>query len=323
MSRKSSDRATGRPVIKDYSVGKSMTLEELVSKYGGSGGFMSAYLAQGVEILERMISDRECVRWLSFVGSLVATGLRGVLADIVRTGIFKYVVTTCGALDHDIARSFNHYYVGAFEEDDSRLAEEGLHRVGSVVIPEENYGLAVERFMLGLLDELYGNGVRELGTIELSRQMGVRLPEGSILRAAADAEVNIVVPGIMDGAVGTQLWIYHTTHRDFRLNLFRDYELLSDIMFKDMRRGGLIIGGGISKHHLLWLNHFAGGLNYAIYITTGNEWDGSLTGAPLREAISWRKLRKDANKITIYGDATVMLPILASVLFSKVPERPS
>jgi deoxyhypusine synthase len=304
----------GEEPVKDYTLSADTTISNLVEHFAASGGFMASYLAEGCRILREMVSDRECVRWLSFVGSLTATGLRGVLASIIRRGIFKYVVTTCGTIDHDIARSLGNYYKGAFELDDGELREHGLHRVGSVIVPEENYGLAIERFMLGLLNELYDKGVREIGTIELAREIGRRLPEGSILRAAAEANVDVVVPGIMDGAAGTQLWMFHTTHRDFRLNLFRDYDRLSDNLFKEVRRGGLIIGGGISKHHLLWLNQFGGGLDYAVYVTTGNEWDGSLTGAPLKEAISWGKLKTHARKVTIYGDATLILPLLASVL---------
>ncbi|MEM4333319.1 MAG: deoxyhypusine synthase [Nitrososphaerota archaeon] len=301
-----------RAPVKDYTVSADTRIRSLVESFAESGGFMASYLAEGCRILREMVGDRECLRWLSFVGSITATGLRGVLARIVRSGIFRYIVTTCGTIDHDIARSLNSYYRGAFELDDSELRSIGIHRVGSVVVPEKNYGLAIERFMLNLLDELYNKGVREIGSIELTREIGRRLTEGSILRAAADAGVDVVVPGVMDGAAGTQLWIFHTTHRDFHLNLFRDYDHLSETLFKRVRRGGLIIGGGISKHHLLWLNQFGGGLDYAVYVTTGNEWDGSLTGAPLREAISWGKLKTSARKVTIYGDATIILPILAA-----------
>lgn len=313
MTRDDKSRSlNGLEAVTDYTVSANSTVKELVDHFSETGGFMSSYLAEGYRVLREMMSDGGCSRWLSFVGSTAATGLRGVIASIVRRGVFKYVVTTCGAIDHDIARSMDRYYKGSFELDDVWLSSQGLYRVGSVVVPEENYGRAIERFMLSLLGDLYDRGHRELGTIELCREIGSRLPEGSILRAAADANVDVIVPGIMDGAAGTSLWIFYNSHRDFRLNLFRDYDRLSEMLFKQVRRGALIIGGGISKHHLLWLNQFGGGLDYAVYITTGVEWDGSLTGAPLREAISWGKLKPSAKKVTIYGDATIILPLLAS-----------
>ena len=36
-----------------------------------------------------------------------------------------------------------------------------------------------------------------------------------------------------------------------------------------------MIGGGISKHHTLWWNQYREGLDYAFYITTAQEFDGS------------------------------------------------
>ncbi|MEM4141489.1 MAG: deoxyhypusine synthase family protein, partial [Thermoplasmata archaeon] len=80
------------------------------------------------------------------------------------------------------------------------------------------------------------------------------------------------------------------------------------------KTGALMIGGGISKHHTIWWNQFKGGLDYAIYITTAVEYDGSLSGARTREAISWGKIKQKAKHITVEGDATVLLPIIVSMI---------
>ena len=71
-----------------------------------------------------------------------------------------------------------------------------------------------------------------------------------------------------------------------------------------------MIGGGISRHHLIWWNQWNGGLDYAVYITTAPEWDGSLSGARTREGISWSKVSEEAKHITLEGDATVLLPLV-------------
>ena len=79
----------------------------------------------------------------------------------------------------------------------------------------------------------------------------------------------------------------------------------------------LVIGGGVSKHHTIWWNQFRDGLDYAVYVTTAPEWDGSLSGARVREAVSWSKVRADAQQVTIEGDASVILPLLVSSLIEK------
>ena len=65
-----------------------------------------------------MISDDECLKFVSFVGAVVSTGLRGIIKDMIKNKWFDVAITTCGALDHDIARHFSHYKEGSFTMDD-------------------------------------------------------------------------------------------------------------------------------------------------------------------------------------------------------------
>ena len=62
------------------------------------------------------------------------------------------------------------------------------------------------------------------------------------------------------------------------------------------------------------MNQFRDGLDYAVYITTAVEWDGSLSGARVREAVSWGKVKEDARHVTVEGDATLILPLMISTL---------
>jgi len=302
--------------VRDVQLWPQMKISDLIEQLEDSGGFAAKYLGAAVRILKAMIKDEGCVKFLSFVAAPVATGLRGVLVEAMRRGFFDVVITTCGALDHDIARTLSEYYNGDFWMDDSKLREEGVHRLGSVLIPLESYGPAIERFMQGVLEEAYERGVKELGSYEVADLIGRKLQdERSLLYWASKKKVKVFVPGIMDGAVGTQLWLFQQRYRDFKLNLFKDAEELASIVFQAKRTGALMIGGGISKHHTLWWNQFKEGLDYAIYVTTASEYDGSLSGARVAEAISWMKVKPEAMKTTVHGDATILVPLLiASIL---------
>ena len=100
-------------------------------------------------------------------------------------------------------------------------------------------------------------------------------------------------------------------HKDFRVDPWQDEFFLMEKMFEKQTTGALMLGGGISKHHVIWWAQFSEGLDYAVYITTAPEWDGSLSGARVREGISWGKVREDAKFVTIEGDVTVLLPLVA------------
>jgi deoxyhypusine synthase len=305
-------------VVEDHTFFEGISVDELVLQMEKAWGFTAGKLALGVRILENMIKDRSCVKFLSFTGNLVATGTRGALKELVKRNLVDVVVTTCGTLDHDIARSWENYYKGSFQMDDAKLRKKGINRLGNVLVPNESYGIIIEKKMQALLQSLRKEGIKEMTTHQLCHEIGKRIcNESSILYWAAKNNIPVYVPGITDGAVGYHLWLFSQDH-DFKVNLLKDSGELNDIVFTAKRTGALIVGGGISKHHTLWWNQFRNGLNYAVYISTAEEWDGSLSGARPREAVSWGKINEKAKRIMIEGDASVILPIMVSSLITRL-----
>jgi len=307
----------GRPV-KDIEISSNMPIEKIFEELSQSGGFESVNLSDGLEILTEMISDKQCLKFVSFVGAVVSTGLRGIIKDMIKNKWFDVAITTCGALDHDIARHFSHYKEGSFTMDDRELADQDIHRLGNVLVPMDSYGPLIEEKMQAFLEEEYQNGAKEMTTAEICKMIGKHLGEDSFLYWAYKNNVDVVVPGIMDGAVGSQIWLFTQKHSDFKLNMAGDANLLSGLIFKAEKSGAFMIGGGISKHHTLWWNQYREGLDYALYITTAQEFDGSLSGALVREAISWGKVTKKARQATLHAEVTTILPFIYAALISKL-----
>ena len=304
--------------VSDIKVDTGMTVDQLVKAMSDSGGFTAKKLADAVDIVEKMVRDEECLTFLSFPACLMATGTRGVLVELVKRKLVDVVITTCGTLDHDLARSWKHYYHGDFNMDDAELREQGMNRLGNVIVPDESYGLVLEERLLPMFDEILA-GKDSISTREMIDEIGARLDnEDSLLYWAHKNQIPIFVPGITDGSFGSQLWMYWQTHRNLKMDLFQDEQDLSGLVFHAERSGALIIGGGISKHHVIWWNQFRGGLDYAVYMTTAAEYDGSLSGAQVREAISWGKVRENAWQVNVEGDATITLPIMVASLVERL-----
>ena len=59
------------------------------------------------------------------------------------------------------------------------------------------------------------------------------------------------------------------------------------------------------------------GADFAVYINTAQEFDGSDSGARPDEAVSWGKIRADARPIKVHGDATILFPLIISQTFAK------
>jgi len=307
----------GKP-IQDISITKESSLEKIFEQMSKSGGFESRNLADGLDVLTVMIKDNDCLKFLSFVGSIISTGLRGIIKDMIKNKWFNTVITTCGALDHDIARHFSNYNEGSFTLDDVTLAEKNIHRLGNVLVPMDSYGPLIEEKMQSFLEEEYNKGTREMSTEDICKMIGDHLGEDSFLYWASKNEIKVIVPGIMDGAVGSQIWMFTQKHTDFKLNITKDADTLSGLIFKAKKSGALMLGGGISKHHTLWWNQYRDGLDFAVYITTAQEFDGSLSGALVREAISWGKVTQNAKQTTVHAEITTVLPFLYSALLSRL-----
>ena len=310
---------SGQPV-KDIEIDVNTSIDKIFNEMAQSGGFESTNLSTGLEILTEMISNKKCLRFFSFVAAVTSTGLRGIIKDMIKRKWFDVIITTCGALDHDIARYFSNYKEGSFSMDDSKLADQKIHRLGNILVPMESYGPLIEEKIQSFLEEEYQSGVREMSTSDICKMIGKHLGENSFLYWAYKNNISVIVPGIMDGAVGSQIWFFSQKHSDFKLNILADSVLLSSLIFKAEKSGAFMIGGGISKHHTLWWNQYRDGLDYALYITTAQEFDGSLSGALVKEAISWGKVTQKAKQVTIHAEVTTILPFLYSALLSKLKQ---
>jgi deoxyhypusine synthase len=302
--------------VKDYNI-QSSSLSLLINDMMHSGGFESTNLSTGINILQKMMKDMKCTKFLSFIGAIMSTGIRGIIRDMLRYKMFDCVITTCGAIDHDIARTSANYYSGDLRMDDHLLLKKGIHRLGNVLVPQDSYGPVIERKMQQCLRELYNEGQKNISTYELLEHLGGLLDESSFLYWASKNHIPVIVPGIVDGAVGSQLWLFNQRHKDFSINILSDETKLSDLVYEAKKSGAFMMGGGISKHHTLWWNQFRGGLDYAVYITTASEWDGSLSGALVTEAISWGKVKDKALQTTIHGEVSTLLPFIYSALLEN------
>jgi deoxyhypusine synthase len=312
-------------IVNDIKLKKKITVNELITQFYKSGGFTAKKVANGLNIIEKMVEEKNCVKFLSFPACICSTGTRGIIKDLLKYKLIDVIITTTGTLDHDLARIWGNYYHGNFNVNDADLHKKGINRLGNIFIPNKCYGEILEEKIIPIINDLYK--IKKIwSTRDLIWEFGKNLNKEknckeSIIYWSWKNKIPIVIPGITDGAFGSHLWIFYQDHKDFMIDILADEQYLSDIIFKAEKSGAIIIGGGISKHHTIWWNQFKDGLDYAVYISTASEFDGSLSGAKTREAISWGKINEKANTETINGDATVFFPLIISGLFDRLNIR--
>ena len=157
--------------VQDYDFSKATQTTSLIDQMALAGGFTATKLATARDILLAMRKQSDAVdgdaskvtNWLSFPACLCATGTRSFFIEAVKTKMFNVLSTTCGTLDHDIARSYKDYYHGAFELDDIELGEHSLMRLGNVIVPNSSYGEIIEAVVMPALEEIYQDRLKETG----------------------------------------------------------------------------------------------------------------------------------------------------------------
>ena len=111
-----------REPVKDIKISSDTKLSDLVKQFSEAGGFVASKVSTATSILNDMISE-DCTKFVSFPADIMATGTRGLMNQIIDNGLADVVVTTCGTLDHDIARVLADYYHGDFAMDDAQLRD--------------------------------------------------------------------------------------------------------------------------------------------------------------------------------------------------------
>ena len=223
------------------------------------------------------------------------------------------VITTGGSVDHDIIRSYKPYILGDFSMDDRELRARGINRIGNILVPTDRY-VMLERKLREVFKSVYEKK-RMVSPSELIHEIGLTIESrNSFLHWTSRNDIPVFSPGITDSALGLQTYFFKQDNPGFGIDVTGDMKRLADIVLQAEKTGGIILGGGISKHHTLGVNLIREGLDYAVYVTTSSPWDGSLSGARPSEAVSWGKIQKRSSSVTVDGDATVVFPLIITGL---------
>jgi deoxyhypusine synthase len=294
-----------------------MSVQELVSAYS-SLGFQASHLGKAVQVVRRM-QDEKATVFLSFTSNMVSSGLREIIAYLCREKLVDCIVTSTGSVEEDFMKSRAPFALGSFAADDEEVKKNGLNRIGNIFVKDEQY-VGFEKEHLAFMEKMYEKYGKKTCASEYVRELGLTVSdENSFLHWCSKNSIPVFLPGPMDGAMGDHFYYFNKSRwkEPFVIDAAEEVKRFYDIMLSAEKTGGIILGGGIAKHHLIGAAILRNGLDYAVYLSTGTEYDGSLSGARPREAVSWNKLKKEENSAFVEGDATLTFPLLACAMAGK------
>ncbi|KAL3797264.1 hypothetical protein HJC23_004556 [Cyclotella cryptica] len=279
-----------------------------------------------------------------YTSNQISCGQWEVIRYLVQHKMVDVIVTTAGGVDKDIIKCIEPTYIGDFKLSGKELHKKGINWIGNLLVPNNNY-CRFEDWMRPLIDKMHDeqderwkkSSMQFAKSIdanddsfdpaqqpffftpsEFIARMGKEIKnEQSVLYWAYKNDIPIFCPALNDGSVRDMIYFHSYKRPGFVLDIAPDIRNINDLAVHSHATGQIIIGGGLVKHHRGNANLMRNGADYSVYINTGHKLDGSDRGASPDEAISWGKIRINADPVKVCPDATVVFPLIVSQTFAK------
>ncbi|HKZ33913.1 MAG TPA: deoxyhypusine synthase [Candidatus Nanoarchaeia archaeon] len=305
-------------VIKGYDFSKGVDYNEIVKGFSTSG-FQASNLAKAIEIINNMIEDGAII-YLGYTSNMVSSGIRETIKFLIQNKKVDICVTTGGGVEEDIIKCLGDFILGDFGAKGSELRNRAINRIGNIFVPNSRY-VKFEQFVMPVLEELYQEQKKRgkpLLTYDIVWKLGEKInDERSICYWAWKNKIKIYCPTVMDGSLGDMIYLFKHKREDFIIDISEDTKEFNNSTIGLLKSGVIILGTGVVKHSILNANMYRNGADYAVYINNAHEFDGSDSGALPEEAVSWGKLAPESQRVKVFGDATILFPIVVAETFAK------
>ncbi|CAI0471098.1 unnamed protein product [Linum tenue] len=333
--------------IKGYDFNQGVDYHQLL-KSMVSTGFQASNLGDAISVVNQMLDWRladeiiaedcseeekdsayrqsvRCKIFLGFTSNLISSGVRDTVRYLLQHHMVDVVVTTAGGIEEDLIKCLAPTYRGDFSLPGAQLRAKGLNRIGNLLVPNDNY-CKFEDWVIPIFDQMLKEQT-ENNTLWTPSKLIARLGkeincESSYLYWAYKNNIPVFCPGLTDGSLGDMLYFHSFHNPGLIVDIVQDIRAMNgEAVHATPRKTGIVVlGGGLPKHHICNANMMRNGADYAVFVNTAQEFDGSDSGAQPDEAVSW-KIRGSAKTVKVHCDATIAFPLLVAETFATRQDR--
>ncbi|XP_064616269.1 deoxyhypusine synthase-like [Liolophura sinensis] len=327
--------------VQGYDFNKGLDFHELLKSYTTTG-FQATNFGRAVEEINKMIYTKfqpvpedkrpeinmnpckreltNCTIFLAYTSNLISSGVRETIRYLVQHNMVDCITTTAGGIEEDLIKCLGSTYLGDFRLKGKELRAKGINRIGNLLVPNENY-CKFEDWLMPILDDMLREQKEEgmsWTPSKIIHRLGKEIdnPE-SVCYWAYKNNIPMFSPALTDGSLGDMLYFHSYKNPGLVVDIVEDIRRINSQAVYAINTGMIIIGGGVIKHHTCNANLMRNGANFSVYLNTASEFDGSDSGASPDEAVSWGKIRTDATPVKVFGEATLLFPLLVAETFVK------
>ncbi|MCC6751362.1 MAG: deoxyhypusine synthase family protein [Deltaproteobacteria bacterium] len=326
--------------MRPLEVGAGGTTSELLREMSATA-FTGRALGEAADVLEAMIREK-AFTVMTLSGAMTMAGLNKLIMEMIRRGWVRVVVATGALVGHGLVEDlgFTHYKANPDVSDEEYLKVR-FNRVYDTVEPEHNLE-RLELTIRGLLHELADARDEPLGSHELLRFLGERLPGHGVLQEAARANVPVFIPAFTDSELGLDVAVHQLMRRrdgkrplvyDGFRDLFHYVSLCEGHHDAGGKLGIFTIGGGVPRNWAQQLGPYVDirgsrmgeespvvRYAYGVRICPDPVHYGHLSGCTYSEGVSWGKFvaRGEGGRYAeVLCDATVAWPLLVRAMIER------
>ena len=309
--------------VEGYDFRGEFNLEDMLEAYGTTG-FQASHLKEAIDLVKEM-QDEDAKIFLTFTSNIISSGLREVITYLVREEFVDVVITSSGSHTEDVIKTARPFKMGEWDADEAELRDRGINRLGNIYVESDNYVWLESWLNSNFFPEFFAEEKMRSPT-EVASELGRKIGEDgdleekdSFLYWAYENDVSVYCPALIDAEIGDYMFYYRQEQdNEIGVEILDDWDKLIHEALEAEKTGIISVGDGVPKHQAIMSNLFRGGTDYAVYISTGMEGDGSLSGAPPKEAVSWGKIKERSKNYTqIEAEATLVLPIIVAAAFKQ------
>ncbi len=313
-------------VVKGYDFNKGVDYDQIFESYLNNG-IQSTHLYKAIKIINKALKDRKEMGkdfglLMGISTSVLACGVRNMITFICRHKLVDIIVTTGGGVKHDVLKCLSAYKIS----DTSKIeTKDKFSKEGNIIITESNDKL-FDEFMNEIFDEMVEKEEKDKISWTPSKiidLIGSRIKnEKSFIFWAHKNKIPVYCPAILDGRIGDVIYQrFKDSKKNPKIDVVEDIHSINSKAVNLKKSAGLVLGGGIVKHHVFNANLMRNGSNYTVIINTGMEYDASDSGAKPTEALSWGKIRLDGEYSKISGEVSLIFPMLFYQSFYDFKKR--
>ena len=91
--------------------------------------------------------------FLGYTSNLISSGLRESIRFLVQHKMVDVLVSSAGGIEEDLIKCLAPTYIGAFSLQGDQLRRRGINRIGTLLVPNDNY-CKFEDWMDPILDKM-------------------------------------------------------------------------------------------------------------------------------------------------------------------------